>query len=288
VDFACRIRKEKWKKSMKKFVRGFLLGVGLGLLFAPLRGQDMRRLASERFQKLRGGLPENVQSNLDTEQNSGQAAHTSEAVKDDAEQATGQMKKIAGRPGGAARQMGSHGKQMGKGAVETITEDTTQTRQSRQPASSSPVPSSTDAGSAAGAPARSNPLTTIPGMEPEPLSRLEAQGIYTTQQLLDRTATKEERENLAHSIGMTPHMLRSLVDRADLMRLPGVGGDLATLLEEAGVNGCKDLQHRNPEHLYATLAEELGSQKTAPRSLALEQITRWVAEATLVAHTAQK
>ncbi len=273
---------------MKKFVRGFLLGVGLGLLFAPLRGQDMRRLASERFQNLRGDLPENVQSNHDTAQNSVRAAHTAEAVKDDAEQATEQMKKIAVRPGDAARQMGSHGKLMRQGAVETITEDTTQTRQSRQPASSSPATSSTDAGSPAGVPARSNPLTTIPGMEPEPLSRLEAQGIHTTQQLLDRTATKEEREHLAHSIGMTPHMLRSLVDRADLMRLPGVGGDLATLLEEAGVNGCKDLQHRNPEHLYARLMEAQGSQKTASGTPGLEQITRWIAGATLVTQTAQK
>ena len=132
-----------------------------------------------------------------------------------------------------------------------------------------------------------NGLATIPGMEPEPLSRLEAQGIFTTQQLLERTATKEERENLAHAIGMTTHMLRSLVDRADLMRLPGVGGDLATLLEEAGVNGCKDLQHRNPEHLYARLTEAQESPKSASPLPGIEQITRWIAEAMAMAHTAE-
>lgn len=270
---------------MSTFSRGFLFGMGLGLLLAPKSGQDMRRLVGERLQKLRGSLPESAQVKQTAAHLTDRSTQAARAVKDKAVQATAQVKEAAGHLGEATQQGGSQVKQTGKSAVETITGGTAQTGQSRQLSSSSPAPSSSGTDPAGGTPSRGIPLRTVPGMEPEPLSRLEAQGIATTQQLLERTATKEKREDLAHTIGMTTQMLRSLVDRADLMQLPGVGADLATLLEEAGVNGCKDLQHRNPEHLYARLTEAQGS--VSP-SLGLEQISQWIAEATLVAHTTQK
>lgn len=34
---------------MKRFLISVLIGVGIGLIFAPMPGQDMRRLLSERF-----------------------------------------------------------------------------------------------------------------------------------------------------------------------------------------------------------------------------------------------
>ena len=43
---------------MGRFFRGFLIGVGIGLLVAPLRGEDMRRLLSERYVELRDTLPD--------------------------------------------------------------------------------------------------------------------------------------------------------------------------------------------------------------------------------------
>ncbi len=39
---------------MKSFVRGMLVGVGVGLLVAPMKGEEMRRLLAERFAELRG------------------------------------------------------------------------------------------------------------------------------------------------------------------------------------------------------------------------------------------
>ena len=38
---------------MKRFVRGMIFGVGIGLLVAPMRGEEMRRLLRERFEELR-------------------------------------------------------------------------------------------------------------------------------------------------------------------------------------------------------------------------------------------
>jgi len=69
------------------------------------------------------------------------------------------------------------------------------------------------------------------------------------------------------------------------MRLNGVGGIYANLLEEAGVNSCKELQHRVPERLYTTLQEALTSKKLAQHVPTVAQITEWIAEAKTLAAT---
>jgi len=49
---------------MNNFLKGLLFGVGIGLLVAPMRGEEMRKLVAERFGELRGYIPESDQ--LDT------------------------------------------------------------------------------------------------------------------------------------------------------------------------------------------------------------------------------
>lgn len=44
---------------MRSFTRGLLVGVGVGFLFAPLTGEQMRNLLAERFNEFRNSLPEN-------------------------------------------------------------------------------------------------------------------------------------------------------------------------------------------------------------------------------------
>lgn len=125
-------------------------------------------------------------------------------------------------------------------------------------------------------------LRSIPGVDSETQRKLQAEGILTTQQFLEHTSTKEERADLAHKVGLGTHALRVFVTHADLMRLQGVGGDVATLLEEAGVTGCIDLQQRNPEHLHTKLTEVQESKKVLASTPDLEQITQWIAEAMVV------
>ena len=42
---------------MGAFSRGILIGVGVGLLLAPMKGEELRRLLNERFAELRASLP---------------------------------------------------------------------------------------------------------------------------------------------------------------------------------------------------------------------------------------
>ncbi len=125
----------------------------------------------------------------------------------------------------------------------------------------------------------SDPISKIKGMTAEIQAKFEAEGIKNTQQLLEHTGTDKERSTLAHTIGITPQQLKEFANRADLMRLKGVGGDFANLLEEAGVNSCKELQHRKAENLHHALAELQAAKKIAHHMPTLQQVTEWVAEA---------
>ncbi len=116
-------------------------------------------------------------------------------------------------------------------------------------------------------------------MPAEMKARLEAQGIQNTSQLLEHTQTKEERSELAYQSNVDARDLREYVYRADLMRLTGVGEDTAMLLEQAGVNGCKDLRQRNPQHLYNKLAELQANAHITSTAPTQDQIAQWISQA---------
>src|SRR5215469_3645859 len=76
----------KGRARMNSFVKGMLLGVGIGLLVAPMKGEEMRRLLRERFEELRANLPENEQLNQYVKQVSDRVSQTSSTLKDYAQQ----------------------------------------------------------------------------------------------------------------------------------------------------------------------------------------------------------
>jgi gas vesicle protein len=80
---------------MNNFVKGLLLGVGVGLLVAPMRGEEMRNMLSERASELRGRLPENVQLDIYRQQVTDRVAQTANNLKDYAQQAASTVKNSA-------------------------------------------------------------------------------------------------------------------------------------------------------------------------------------------------
>jgi gas vesicle protein len=81
---------------MNSFFKGILLGVGVGLLVAPMRGEEMRRLLGERVNELQGYLPENDQVAMYRQQVSDRLNQTAGTLKDYAQQAATTMKQTAG------------------------------------------------------------------------------------------------------------------------------------------------------------------------------------------------
>ncbi|HEY5002105.1 MAG TPA: DUF4332 domain-containing protein [Ktedonobacteraceae bacterium] len=128
-------------------------------------------------------------------------------------------------------------------------------------------------------------ISKLKGLDTGLQAKLEAEGIRTTEQLLEHTQTSKLRTDLAQKSGTTAVVLKELANRADLMRLKGVGGDFSNLLEEAGVNSCKELQHRAPEHLQQILTELHTSKHIGHHAPTLVQVTEWISEAKTLAHT---
>ena len=131
----------------------------------------------------------------------------------------------------------------------------------------------------------SDPIGDVKGMGPELKAKFETEGIRNTAQLLEHARTVKQRTELAHKVGTTQLVIKELANRADLMRLKGVGAAFSNMLEAAGVNSCKELQHRVPEKLHKTLQEYHESKKFAHHAPTLAQVTEWIAEAKTLSAT---
>lgn len=130
-----------------------------------------------------------------------------------------------------------------------------------------------------------SPMNDVKGIPPEVKTNLESEGITTTQQFLENTRTQQQRRQLANKVGTTPVAIKEWANCADLMRLRGVGGAFSTLLNEAGVHSCRELQQCEPEQLFAKLETISTDQKIGHHIPTLAQVTEWITEAKSLAAT---
>lgn len=72
---------------MGKFLNGVMIGVGIGLLIAPVRGEEMRRRLGSRLQQMSGSAPENQQLDDYKRPMSRSTSSTEHAMKRTAESA---------------------------------------------------------------------------------------------------------------------------------------------------------------------------------------------------------
>jgi len=76
--------------------------------------------------------------------------------------------------------------------------------------------------------------------------KLSAVGVGTVEVLLEKGGRRLSREKLAEATGISEKLILEWVNRADLMRIKGVGAEYSDLLEAAGVDSCLELSHRVP------------------------------------------
>jgi predicted flap endonuclease-1-like 5' DNA nuclease len=119
----------------------------------------------------------------------------------------------------------------------------------------------------------------IEGTGPTYAAKLEEAGISTTEALLERAGTAKGREQLAAAIGVTTARVLEWVNRADLMRVKGIGSEYSDLLEAAGVDSVRELAQRRPDNLHARLFEVNEAKKLVRQGPALSAVEKWVAEA---------
>jgi PAS domain S-box-containing protein len=122
-------------------------------------------------------------------------------------------------------------------------------------------------------------VETIEGVGPTYANKLAEVEIVTTNDLLDAAASRKGRQDLADNTGISGKLILKWVNRADLMRVPGVGEEYSDLLEAAGVDTIKELRNRNPEHLFQALLE-VNEQKSLVRRVPHQsEVEAWVQDA---------
>ena len=122
-------------------------------------------------------------------------------------------------------------------------------------------------------------IAEIKGMDAAAQTKLAEAKITTVEQLLEQAGTAQQRNALAKQLGVTSSQLTEWVNRADLMRLKGVGTEMANLLEECGVDSCKELQHRVAANLQAKLKSVNDEKKITHHAPTLAQVEEWIREA---------
>ena len=88
-------------------------------------------------------------------------------------------------------------------------------------------------------------IEEIEGVGPAYAKKLRAAGVRSTDALLKKGGAKKGRDALADATGFSSATILEWVNRADLMRVKGVGSEYSDLLEAAGVDTVKELRNRN-------------------------------------------
>lgn len=109
--------------------------------------------------------------------------------------------------------------------------------------------------------------------------KLTAAGINTTDELLEKCAKPAGRKALEEATGISGKLILTWTNHADLMRIDGVGPQFSELLEAAGVDTVKELQHRVPENLQPKLEEVNAQKNLVNRVPALKEVEKMVAQA---------
>jgi predicted flap endonuclease-1-like 5' DNA nuclease len=125
----------------------------------------------------------------------------------------------------------------------------------------------------------SYPITDIDGIEPEVACILKSAGIRTTEKLLEAAKTPKGRKALAEKTGFDEKRILCWANKADKMRIKGVGEEYAELLQAAGVDTVKELMYRNPCNLAKAMAAANKKRKLVRLLPSDKAVLRWIEHA---------
>ena len=99
------------------------------------------------------------------------------------------------------------------------------------------------------------PISEIEGLSVFAANKLKAQGIRTTDALLEAAGTVKGRKALSAKTGISEQLLLEWANVSDYMRIPGMGRAKVGLVRAAGVTTVRELAYRNPARLAQSMRE---------------------------------
>ncbi len=122
-------------------------------------------------------------------------------------------------------------------------------------------------------------ILAIEGIGPVNAGKLREHGIATTEALLSQGGTAAGRRKLAEASGISETAILEWVNRADLMRVKGVGEEYSDLLEASGVDTVKELRRRKAENLHKAMLQVNEDKRLVRRPPSLSEVGRWIEHA---------
>jgi predicted flap endonuclease-1-like 5' DNA nuclease len=108
-------------------------------------------------------------------------------------------------------------------------------------------------------------LLDIEGIGSKYARQLEEAGVKSQEDLLETGGAPKGRKDLEAKPWISGKLILKWINRADLARVNGVGGEYADLLEQAGVDTVPELAQRSPAHLHAKIEEVAAEKQNAVR-----------------------
>jgi len=105
---------------------------------------------------------------------------------------------------------------------------------------------------------------------------LDAVGVKNTNDLLNKCATPKGRQEMEEATGIGHELILKWTNHADLMRVKGVAGQFAELLEAAGVDTVKELRNRKAENLQAKMVSINEEKKLVRRVPVVSEVERMI------------
>jgi predicted flap endonuclease-1-like 5' DNA nuclease len=122
-------------------------------------------------------------------------------------------------------------------------------------------------------------LSDIEGIGSSYATKLTRAGVRSTRRLLMVGGTPAGRDKLAEKTGIGKDLILEWVNHADLMRIRGVGGEYADLLEAAGVDTVPELARRSAAKLAQTLTATNTEKRLVRVNPGLPRVTNWIKQA---------
>lgn len=135
-------------------------------------------------------------------------------------------------------------------------------------------------GIAGSASASNYSLEEVPMLVPaDDAARLRGAGVTTTFSLLEKGADAKSRKALAANTKVALRSLESWVKACDLMRVRGVGPDVARLLMAVNVTTVAELQRADAAKTADAILKINAQQKLSENPPSAEHLAAWIAQA---------
>jgi predicted flap endonuclease-1-like 5' DNA nuclease len=122
-------------------------------------------------------------------------------------------------------------------------------------------------------------IEQIEGIGAAYAEKLNAAGIKTTEDLLEKCASRKGRLAIAEETGIGAKLILKWTNHADLFRINGIAGQFAELLEAAGVDTVKEFRHRVPANLQPKLEAVNAEKNLCNRVPSVTELEKMIAQA---------